>query len=184
MSVESQNKSRINIKNRVLRLNPNEMTIKKSPAGASIGTSIALIKNMPKMSVISRTYLLMFGKKLNSALFLARNCNWFSSTSHDNPANIVLLPSISKLFHTQQSWAHAFFWNNTWLRCLSIFTKFYSIYWTIKRLTTIYFYLVDVWLYSMGGETSWFRCLRFYRSFFDGSNFKRMHLLLIKNTNH
>ena len=71
MSVESQNKSRINIKNRVLRLNPNEMTIKKSPAGASIGTSIALIKNMPKMSVISRTYLLMFGKKLNSALFLA-----------------------------------------------------------------------------------------------------------------
>jgi len=46
MSVESQNKSRINIKNRVLRLNPNEMTIKKSPAGASIGTSIALIKNI------------------------------------------------------------------------------------------------------------------------------------------
>lgn len=46
MSIESQNKSRINIKNRVLRLNPNEMTIKKSPAGASIGTSIALIKNI------------------------------------------------------------------------------------------------------------------------------------------
>ncbi len=46
MSIEGQNKSRINIKNRVLRLNPNEMTSKKSPAGASIGTSIALIKNV------------------------------------------------------------------------------------------------------------------------------------------
>ncbi len=46
MSIDGQNKSRINIKNRVLRLNPNEMTIKKTPAGASIGTSIALIKNV------------------------------------------------------------------------------------------------------------------------------------------
>ena len=46
MSIEGQNKSRVNIKNRVLRLNPNEMTSKKTPAGASIGTSIALIKNV------------------------------------------------------------------------------------------------------------------------------------------
>ena len=46
MSIDGQNKSRVNIKNRVLRLNPNEMTIKKTPAGASIGTSIALIKNV------------------------------------------------------------------------------------------------------------------------------------------
>lgn len=46
MSIEAQNRAKINLKNRVLRLNPNEMTTKKTPAGASIGTSIALIKNI------------------------------------------------------------------------------------------------------------------------------------------
>lgn len=46
MSVESQNRARINLKNRILRLNPHEMTTKKTPAGASIGTSIALVKNI------------------------------------------------------------------------------------------------------------------------------------------
>jgi len=46
MSQESQNKARINIKNRVLNLVPQEMSTKKTPAGASIGTSIALIKNI------------------------------------------------------------------------------------------------------------------------------------------
>lgn len=46
MSVESQNKARINIKNRTLMLNPQDMSQKKTPAGASIGTSIALIKNI------------------------------------------------------------------------------------------------------------------------------------------
>lgn len=46
MSVESQNRARINLKNRVLRLNPQEMSIKETPAGASIGTSIALVKNI------------------------------------------------------------------------------------------------------------------------------------------
>ena len=46
MSVESQNRARINIKNRTLMLNPQDMSQKKTPAGASIGTSIALIKNI------------------------------------------------------------------------------------------------------------------------------------------
>ena len=46
MSIESQNRARINLKNRVLRLNPQEMSNKQTPAGASIGTSIALIKNI------------------------------------------------------------------------------------------------------------------------------------------
>jgi len=46
MSIESQNRARINLKNRVLRLNPHEMTVKETPAGASIGTSIALVKNI------------------------------------------------------------------------------------------------------------------------------------------
>jgi transcription termination factor NusB len=46
MSTESQNKARINLKNRILRLNPQEMGGKKTPAGASIGTSIALVKNI------------------------------------------------------------------------------------------------------------------------------------------
>jgi hypothetical protein len=46
MSMESQNKARINIKNRTLMLNPQDMSQKKTPAGASIGTSIALIKNI------------------------------------------------------------------------------------------------------------------------------------------
>ncbi len=46
MSIEAQNRAKINLKNRVLRLNPNEMTTKQTPAGASIGTSIALIKNI------------------------------------------------------------------------------------------------------------------------------------------
>jgi hypothetical protein len=46
MSLESQNKARINIKNRTLMLNPQDMSQKKTPAGASIGTSIALIKNI------------------------------------------------------------------------------------------------------------------------------------------
>jgi hypothetical protein len=46
MSIEAQNRARINLKNRILRLNINEMTTKQTPAGASIGTSIALIKNI------------------------------------------------------------------------------------------------------------------------------------------
>jgi len=46
MSLESQNRARINIKNRTLMLNPQDMSQKKTPAGASIGTSIALIKNI------------------------------------------------------------------------------------------------------------------------------------------
>jgi len=46
MSVESQNRAKINLKNRILRLNPQEMTVKQTPAGASIGTSIALVKNI------------------------------------------------------------------------------------------------------------------------------------------
>lgn len=46
MSIESQNRARINIKNRTLMLNPQDMSQKKTPAGASIGTSIALIKNI------------------------------------------------------------------------------------------------------------------------------------------
>ncbi len=46
MSVESQNRAKINLKNRVLRLNPQEMSVKETPAGASIGTSIALVKNI------------------------------------------------------------------------------------------------------------------------------------------
>ena len=46
MSIESQNRAKINLKNRVLRLVPQEMSGKKTPAGASIGTSIALIKNI------------------------------------------------------------------------------------------------------------------------------------------
>jgi hypothetical protein len=46
MSMESQNRARINIKNRTLMLNPQDMSQKKTPAGASIGTSIALIKNI------------------------------------------------------------------------------------------------------------------------------------------
>lgn len=46
MSIESQNRARINLKNRIVRLNPHEMTQKETPAGASIGTSIALVKNI------------------------------------------------------------------------------------------------------------------------------------------
>jgi transcription termination factor NusB len=46
MSIESQNKAKINLKNRFLRLNSQEMSNKKTPAGASIGTSIALVKNI------------------------------------------------------------------------------------------------------------------------------------------
>lgn len=46
MSIDSQNRAKINLKNRVLRLIPQEMSGKKTPAGASIGTSIALIKNI------------------------------------------------------------------------------------------------------------------------------------------
>jgi transcription termination factor NusB len=46
MSIESQNKARINLKNRILRFNPQEISNKKTPAGASIGTSIALVKNI------------------------------------------------------------------------------------------------------------------------------------------
>jgi hypothetical protein len=46
MSMESQNKAKINIKSRVLNLIPQDMSVKKTPAGASIGTSIALIKNI------------------------------------------------------------------------------------------------------------------------------------------
>ena len=46
MSLESQNKARINLKNRIVRLNPQEVSGKKTPAGASIGTSIALVKNI------------------------------------------------------------------------------------------------------------------------------------------
>jgi hypothetical protein len=46
MSIESQNKARINLKNRILRFNPQEVSNKKTPAGASIGTSIALVKNI------------------------------------------------------------------------------------------------------------------------------------------
>lgn len=46
MSVEAQNRAKLNMKNRVFLLNPHEMSQKKTPAGASIGTSIALIKNI------------------------------------------------------------------------------------------------------------------------------------------
>jgi len=46
MSIESQNKARINLKNRILRFNPQEVSNKQTPAGASIGTSIALVKNI------------------------------------------------------------------------------------------------------------------------------------------
>ena len=46
MSIESQNRARINIKNRTLKMNPNEISQKKVPSGASRGPSIALIKNI------------------------------------------------------------------------------------------------------------------------------------------
>ena len=46
MSVEAQNRAKLNMRSRVFRLNPQEMSQKKTPAGASIGTSIALIKNI------------------------------------------------------------------------------------------------------------------------------------------
>ncbi len=45
MSLESQNKARLNIKGRVSKLNAQDMSTKRTPGGASIGTSIALIKN-------------------------------------------------------------------------------------------------------------------------------------------
>lgn len=46
MSPQSQGKSIINIRNKLNNLNPSEMSQKKAPGGALIGTSLSLIKNV------------------------------------------------------------------------------------------------------------------------------------------
>jgi len=45
-SMNSRNKARANIRGRISNLNVSEMVAKKTPAGAAIGTSIALVKNI------------------------------------------------------------------------------------------------------------------------------------------
>lgn len=45
-SINSRNKARANIRGRISNLNIADMVSKKTPAGASIGTSIALVKNI------------------------------------------------------------------------------------------------------------------------------------------
>jgi len=45
-SINSRVKARSNIKRRVSNLNVQDMSMKKAPAGAAIGTSIALVKNI------------------------------------------------------------------------------------------------------------------------------------------
>lgn len=45
-SINSRNKARANIRGRVSNLNVSDMSSKKTPAGAAIGTSIALVKNI------------------------------------------------------------------------------------------------------------------------------------------
>lgn len=45
-SINSRNKARANIRGRISNLNVSEMVAKKTPAGAAIGTSIALVKNI------------------------------------------------------------------------------------------------------------------------------------------
>lgn len=46
MSMESQNRARMNLRTKIKNLNQNEMSVKKTPGGAGIGTSIALVKNI------------------------------------------------------------------------------------------------------------------------------------------
>jgi hypothetical protein len=45
-SMESRNKARANVRRRIANLNIQEVSSKKTPAGAAIGTSIALVKNI------------------------------------------------------------------------------------------------------------------------------------------
>jgi hypothetical protein len=46
MSLESQNRARMNLRTKIKNLNQNEISMKKTPGGAGIGTSIALVKNI------------------------------------------------------------------------------------------------------------------------------------------
>lgn len=46
MSLESQTKAKMNIKNRINKIQPMELNLKKNNGGAAIGTSISLIKNI------------------------------------------------------------------------------------------------------------------------------------------
>ena len=46
MSLESQQKAKLNMKTRLTNLNKQEVAMKKAPGGAAIGTSIALVKNI------------------------------------------------------------------------------------------------------------------------------------------
>ena len=46
MSLEAQYRAYPNISARVQSLNPHELSMKKSPGGASIGMSISLVKNI------------------------------------------------------------------------------------------------------------------------------------------
>lgn len=46
LSVEGQRKARMNLRGRIQNFNLEEMRSKKSPGGASIGTSISILKNI------------------------------------------------------------------------------------------------------------------------------------------
>lgn len=46
MSLEAQNRAYPNLSQKIQSLNPHELSMKKTPGGASIGLSISLVKNI------------------------------------------------------------------------------------------------------------------------------------------